>query len=54
MFRDVIGAVPLAAGLALGFWYIGNIHLVVAAILASLSASTICLAQLVKREASTR
>jgi hypothetical protein len=54
MVRDVVGAVPLAAGLALGFWYIGNIHLVVALILASFSASTICLAQLVKREASAR
>ena len=54
MFRDVVGAVPIAAGLALVFWYIGNIHLVIAAVLASLSASTICVAQLVKREASTR
>jgi hypothetical protein len=53
MFREILKAAPLAAGLAWAFWYHG-IPLTWATALAALTTPTLWLVQLLKKEVSTR
>jgi hypothetical protein len=53
MFREIVKATPLAAGLACAFWYNG-IPLAWATVLSALTTPTIWLVPLLKRETSNR
>jgi hypothetical protein len=53
MFREIIRATPLAAGLGWAFWYHG-IPLAWATVLAALTTPTIWIVPLLKKEISRR